>query len=56
MSTNDLTTNTDEVNVKSMDNLAKKSRSENLLARNRAFAQSDSFSEPDTTVSVAIIK
>ncbi|XP_071875855.1 phosphodiesterase 4D interacting protein centrosomin isoform X2 [Bombus fervidus] len=59
MSTNDLAINTDEVNVKSLDNSVKKSRSDNLLSatKNQASTQSDSeaFSEPDRTVSMARI-
>lgn len=59
MSTNDLALNTGEANVKSLDNSVKKSRSDNLLSatKNQASTQSDSeaFSEPDRTVSMARI-
>ncbi|CAK9798579.1 CDK5 regulatory subunit-associated protein 2 [Anthophora plagiata] len=59
ISTNDLMFNTDDVNVRSMDNSVKKSRSDNLFSatKNQASTQSDSeaFSEPDRTVSLARI-
>ncbi|XP_017766897.1 PREDICTED: centrosomin isoform X1 [Eufriesea mexicana] len=59
ISTNDLTFNLTEVNVRSMDNQVKKSRSENLVSgtKDQASAHSDSeaFSEPDRTVSMARI-
>ncbi|CAL7951388.1 unnamed protein product [Xylocopa violacea] len=49
----------DEVNLRSMENSVKKSRSENLVSgtKNQASTQSDSeaFSEPDRTVSMARI-
>ncbi|XP_076239387.1 phosphodiesterase 4D interacting protein centrosomin isoform X2 [Calliopsis andreniformis] len=59
ISINDLPFNTNEMNIKSIDNSVKKSRSENLIAavKNQASTQSDSeaFSEPDRTVSMARI-
>ncbi|KOC62941.1 Centrosomin [Habropoda laboriosa] len=59
ISTNDLAFNTDEINARSMDNSVKKSRSDNLFSatKNQASTQSDSeaFSEPDRTVSLARI-
>ncbi|CAK9833756.1 CDK5 regulatory subunit-associated protein 2 [Anthophora retusa] len=59
ISTNDLMFNTDDANVRSMDNSVKKSRSDNLFSatKNQASTQSDSeaFSEPDRTVSLARI-
>lgn len=59
ISTNDLLFNTDEVNARLIDSSVKKSRSENLpsAAKNQASTQSDSeaFSEPDRTVSMARI-
>ncbi|XP_076687400.1 phosphodiesterase 4D interacting protein centrosomin isoform X2 [Andrena cerasifolii] len=59
ISTNDLLFNPDELNARLIDSSVKKSRSENLLsaAKNQASTQSDSeaFSEPDRTVSMARI-
>lgn len=59
MSMNDLVFNVDQVKARSMDNSVKKSRSENLLSatKTQASTQSDSeaFSEPDRTVSMARI-
>lgn len=59
LSTNDLSFNVDQVSARSMDNSVKKSWSENLLSatKNHGSTQSDSeaFSEPDRTVSLARI-
>lgn len=59
ISMNDIPFEMNEVNMRPIDNSVKKSRSENLLAaaKNQASTQSDSeaFSEPDRTVSMARI-
>ncbi|XP_017882781.1 centrosomin isoform X2 [Ceratina calcarata] len=59
ISMNDLAFMTDEINARSMNSSVKKSRSDNLLggAINQGSTQSDSeaFSEPDRTVSMARI-
>nr|XP_034190787.1 centrosomin isoform X2 [Osmia lignaria] len=59
LSTNDLPFNLEQVSARSMDNSVKKSWSENLLSatKNHGSTQSDSeaFSEPDRTVSLARI-
>nr|XP_012143776.1 PREDICTED: centrosomin isoform X3 [Megachile rotundata] len=59
LSANDFPFNVDQMNAKSIDNSVKKSWSENLLSatKNHGSTQSDSeaFSEPDRTVSLARI-
>ncbi|XP_076160987.1 phosphodiesterase 4D interacting protein centrosomin isoform X2 [Ptiloglossa arizonensis] len=59
ISTNDIPFNLDRMHLRTFDNSVKKSRSENLLSatRHQASTQSDSeaFSEPDRTVSMARI-